>query len=38
MKHQEYTKGFLFQVSNAEEGDADKEVMTDGKEMEQMKE
>ncbi|MCA1574073.1 MAG: hypothetical protein LC770_05950 [Acidobacteria bacterium] len=33
MKHMEYMKGFLFQVSNSEQGDADKEVMTDGKEM-----
>lgn len=32
MKHAEYMKGFLFQVSNAERGDADREVMTKGDE------
>jgi hypothetical protein len=38
MKHPEYMKGFLFQVSNGMQGDADREVMTDGKTMKEMKE
>lgn len=31
MKHPEYMQGFLFQASRAEQGDADKAVMTDRK-------
>ena len=30
MKHPQYMQGFLFQVSMAEQGDADKDVMTKG--------
>jgi hypothetical protein len=36
MKNMEYTKGFLFQVSNAMLGDADKPAMMNGKEMKMM--
>jgi hypothetical protein len=36
MKNMEYTKGFLFQVSNAMVGDADKPAMMNGKEMKMM--
>lgn len=33
MKNMGYTEGFLFQVSNAERGDADKSAMMNNREM-----
>ncbi len=36
MKNMDYTKGFLFQVSNSERGDADKPAMMNNKEMKMM--